>query len=58
MLREGATAEQLTTHIAKVWGQRDDRGAEQRLEMPERGALYQIQELRQDPRREMHTRGG
>jgi hypothetical protein len=28
------------------------------LEIPQRGALYQIQELRQDPRREMHTRGG
>ena len=30
----------------------------ERAELVERGALYQIEELRQDSRREMHTRGG
>ncbi|MBT3345194.1 MAG: GTP 3',8-cyclase MoaA [Gemmatimonadetes bacterium] len=58
MLRDGATADEVSEQIRSVWSQREDRGAEERLEMPERGALYQIQELRQDPRREMHTRGG
>ena len=58
MLREGATHDELVALIGETWAWRDDRGAEQRLEIPQRGALYQIQELRQDPRREMHTRGG
>lgn len=58
MLRDGATPAQVSEQIGQVWGERKDRGAEERLEVPQRGALYQIQELRQDPRREMHTRGG
>ena len=57
-VREGATGAQLSQMIAEVWRQRTDRGAEQRAGIIERGALYQIDELRQDPRREMHTRGG
>lgn len=57
-LRNGASAEDLRAHIEQVWQDRRDRGAEQRAELSERGALYQIDELRQDPRREMHTRGG
>ena len=32
--------------------------AEERLASPERGVLYQVEELKQDPHREMHTRGG
>lgn len=57
-LREGASAEELSEAIRDVWSRRTDRGAEQRAEVAERGALYHIEELRQDPRREMHTRGG
>lgn len=57
-VRSGASREQLAQTIAGVWGDRDDRGAEARAGIVERGALYQIEELRQDPRREMHTRGG
>ncbi len=57
-VREGATRDELSQAIATVWGQRADRGAEERAGIVERGALYQIEELRQDPRREMHTRGG
>ena len=37
---------------------RTDRGAEERRRPPDRGVLYQIESLRADPRREMHTRGG
>ena len=58
MLREGAPHDELVALIGETWARRDDRGAEQRLEIPQRGARYKIQELRQDPRREMHTRGG
>lgn len=57
-LRLGASDEEIAALIAAAWRARRDRGAEQRLAIPERGALYQVEGLRQDPRREMHTRGG
>ena len=57
-LRAGATDAELANLVAAAWQARDDRGAERRLAEPERGALYQIDGLRADPRREMHTRGG
>lgn len=57
-VRSGADRHELAQAIAGIWGQRSDRGAEARAGIVERGALYQIEELRQDPRREMHTRGG
>jgi cyclic pyranopterin phosphate synthase len=57
-LRNGATDAELADLVSRAWRIRDDRGAERRLAEPERGALYQIDGLRADPRREMHTRGG
>jgi cyclic pyranopterin phosphate synthase len=57
-LRAGATDAELAELVARAWKVRDDRGAERRLAEPERGALYQLDGLRADPRREMHTRGG
>lgn len=57
-LRLGATDAELAELIAAAWRRRDDRGAERRLALPGRGALYQVDGLRLDPRREMHTRGG
>ena len=57
-LRRGATDAELAATVARAWGERTDRGAEERLALPERGALYQIDGLRADPHREMHTRGG
>jgi len=57
-LRLGASDAELAELIAAAWRRRDDRGAERRLALPDRGALYQVEGLRQDPRREMHTRGG
>jgi len=58
-LREGASTAELRTLIADAWNQRDDRGAEERAELNSlRGPLYQIEDLRKDPHREMHTRGG
>ena len=58
LLRSGATDETIAARIAEVWRGRADRGAEERLTAPQRGALYQIGSLRADPHREMHTRGG
>jgi len=57
-LRSGASDEELRGVIAQAWAARTDRGAEERLAVAGRGALYQIDALRAYPRREMHTRGG
>jgi cyclic pyranopterin phosphate synthase len=57
-LRSGATDAELAALIASAWRGRRDRGAEDRLAVADRGALHQIEALRADPRREMHTRGG
>ena len=57
-LRAGATDAELAGMIAARWAARTDRGAEERLGVAERGTLFQLESLRADPRREMHTRGG
>jgi len=57
-LRRSATDEELATIIRDGWRGRRDRGAEERLGVTQRGALYRIDSLRADPHREMHTRGG
>jgi len=57
-LRNGATDSELSTLISRAWAARDDRGAERRLEVAERGALVTLEGLRADPHKEMHTRGG
>ena len=57
-LRRGGTDEALTSLIRETWQGRVDRGAEERLGVADRGALYRIDSLRADPHREMHTRGG
>ena len=58
MLRRGASDEEMSGVITDTWRGRSDRGAEQRASLESRGALYQIEGLRSDPHREMHTRGG
>jgi cyclic pyranopterin phosphate synthase len=57
-LRQGATDADLAALIGGGWRGRADRGAEERLAVVARGALYGVQSLREDPHREMHTRGG
>jgi cyclic pyranopterin phosphate synthase len=57
-LREGWSDAEIAQRIEDTWRRRDDRGAELRVTSPERGALYQLESLRADPHREMHTRGG
>jgi len=57
-IRSGATDLEIATLIERTWRGRRDRGAEARLAVAERGALYPLEGLRADPRREMHTRGG
>jgi GTP 3',8-cyclase len=57
-LRGGATDQELAALIRETWQGRSDRGAEERLGVAGRGALYRLDSLRADPHREMHTRGG
>ena len=57
-LRAGASRDDLAALITSTWRARTDRGAEERLAAPQRGVLHQIESLRSDPHREMHTRGG
>jgi cyclic pyranopterin phosphate synthase len=58
MLRAGATPDELTARITSIWRGRSDRGAELRAATGHRGVLVGIDQLRQDPHLEMHTRGG
>jgi cyclic pyranopterin phosphate synthase len=58
MLRAGASPEELAARIASIWRGRSDRGAELRAVTGHRGVLVGIEQLRQDPHLEMHTRGG
>jgi GTP 3',8-cyclase len=57
-LRLGASDEELAAIVRRHWEARTDRGAEERRAVSGRAALYGIEGLRADPRREMHTRGG
>ena len=57
-LRNGASDAELSDLIASTWRGRSDRGAEERLGVADRAPLYQVDGLRADPHREMHTRGG
>ena len=57
-LRQGASDAEIGALITSAWQGRRDRGAEERLEVVARSALYPVERLRADPHREMHTRGG
>ena len=57
-LRAGASRDELLALVRSTWQGRSDRGAEERLALPERRPLVQIGELKRDPHLEMHTRGG
>src|SRR3989442_3824716 len=57
-LRAGASDAELAPLLRDTWQHRADRGAEERLAVRERSALYPIADLRADPPRGLHTRGG
>ncbi|MCI0670591.1 MAG: GTP 3',8-cyclase MoaA [Myxococcaceae bacterium] len=57
-LRSGAGPDVLARLVSSAWHRRDARGAEERLALIERQPLARREELREDPRLEMHTRGG
>jgi len=57
-LRSGTPTDQIGAMIAAAWRQRSDRGAEERLALPDRGPFVPLHELRRDYHLEMHKRGG
>ena len=57
-LRGGASDAAIGDLLRFSWQHRADRGAEQRLALQDRQPLVDVAELREDPRLEMHTRGG
>jgi cyclic pyranopterin phosphate synthase len=58
ILRAGVTDADLTEAIRAFWSQRRDRGAEQRQHASGRSSFLAIDQLRENPLLEMHTRGG
>lgn len=58
LLRSGASNDELRDALRAGWTARDERGAEVRAGLADRGALADADELRARPHREMHTRGG
>lgn len=57
-LRLGASADEMLDRVRSLWMTRTDRGAEERVDAGHRGVLVRLEDLRADPRREMHVRGG
>jgi cyclic pyranopterin phosphate synthase len=57
-LRAAAPVEEIAARIASIWRARNDRGAELRVTERSRGIFVNIDQLRNDPHLEMHTRGG
>lgn len=58
-MRRGADDAALREKLRRLWSVRRDRGAEERLALrEERGILAPVEDLRDDPHLEMHTRGG
>jgi len=55
-LRAGVSRDHIAAMIRGAWQARDDRGAEQRLELGDRRAFVPVKALKKDPHLEIHTR--
>jgi cyclic pyranopterin phosphate synthase len=58
LLRNQVPRKDIQSLICTHWKAREDRGAEIRSELTDRSTLVEAEELRRNPHREMHTRGG
>lgn len=58
LLRSGRSDGEIKMILQNIWERREDKGAEDRLRLMDRGPLYPIGKLHNDPHLEMHTRGG
>jgi cyclic pyranopterin phosphate synthase len=57
-LRSGSSDQEVLATIQSRWSRRQDRGAEQRLAVPQRGTFVPLEALKSHPHWEMHKRGG
>ncbi|HRP08649.1 MAG TPA: GTP 3',8-cyclase MoaA [Gemmatimonadales bacterium] len=57
-LADDSDLEALRAAIVSGWSERADRGAEERQALPDRRILVPLTRLQDDPRLEMHVRGG
>jgi cyclic pyranopterin phosphate synthase len=57
-LRTTTDDEQIASVIQAAWAERQDRGAEERLLLPDRGAFRRSMSRCPGPHHEMHARGG
>ena len=58
LLRNRTDPKEISALIQSIWKKRKDKGAEERLNLQNRGPLFQISHLQKNPHLEMHTRGG
>ena len=58
LIRSGSSSKSIEDTITNRWAIREDQGAIDRAALNERGPLYSLPTLQEDPRLEMHTRGG
>ena len=58
ILRSGVGDDEAGSRMAQFWMERQDQGAVDRTRVRQRSGYVSIEELRADPRLEMHTRGG
>lgn len=58
LLRGSGSSQELLQAIGDYWQQRSDRGAVERASLSARSSFVSLDELRREPRLEMHTRGG
>ena len=58
ILRSGAGDDEVSQRIAEFWMSRQDQGAVERTQVRRRSGYVSLEDLRADPRLEMHTRGG
>jgi cyclic pyranopterin phosphate synthase len=58
ILRSAAGDGELSQRLVAFWKKREDQGAVERTRVRGRAGYVSLEELRADPRLEMHTRGG
>ena len=58
ILRSGAKDEEVSRCMVDFWKARADQGAVDRTQLRQRSGYVSLEELRANPRLEMHTRGG
>ncbi|MFN8606309.1 MAG: GTP 3',8-cyclase MoaA [Vulcanimicrobiota bacterium] len=58
LLRSGADDARIGAVLTEFWRQRQDQGAVERTRVRSRAGYVSLEELRANPRLEMHTRGG